>query len=216
MELDNFAFGDYKLNGRVVQDVRGPITPDLHSIRLEFTNLEITEPHATTVVNGVVEDVQVNDVTGNRRTITGNFLERNVRTGEEIWAENLVRHSERTFYYAFDHSFSGRMYHSVYGYVDVSSDLPLTFISNEASPDRGGALRVRGANGSAGMIAVNRDYAAVVLDDDGNGVDDRFYASQLGRAIAGRAAAKHSLGCSRTQAAGARSSLERPLSSMAC
>ena len=35
-------------------------------------------------------------------------------------------------------------------------------------------MRVRGANGSAGLVALNREYAAVLLDDDADGVDDRF------------------------------------------
>jgi hypothetical protein len=178
LEFDSFADSGYILDGRVVQDVRAPMTPVAHSIRMEFTDLHLTERNVTHALNGTVESVRADDATGNRRTMTVNLTQRNVLTGEEVWAQNVVASYERATLFSFNQVYSGRVHHSVHGYVDVSSDSPLSFISNERVPDRGGPLRVRGANASAGLIALNTEYAAVVLDDDGDGVDDRF--SRLG------------------------------------
>jgi hypothetical protein len=175
MEFDDYTDGAYVLDGRVVQDVRAPITPLSHSIRLELSDLRITEPHATHVLNGIVESVRLNDFSGNRLTMTANLVETIVGTGEQIWAENIVGFRERTAsHYAFDQTYSGRIYDSVHGHVDVASDAAFTFIGDEPLPDRGGPMRVHGASGSAGLFALNTEYGALVLDDDGDGDDDRF------------------------------------------
>jgi hypothetical protein len=174
LEFEDFASGDYFLDGRIVQDVRAPFTGVSHSVRLEFTDLRLKEPHADHVLNGVVEDVRASVTGGNRRTVSANLLQRNVATGEEIWAENFVAFADRIFLFAAAHTYTGRVHHSAHGYVDVSSDRPLVFLNSEPRPDRGGPLRFRGASSSAGLVALNTEYAAVVLDDDGDGVDERF------------------------------------------
>ena len=86
MEFENFAEGDYILDGRVVQDIRVPFATFSHSIRIEFTDLHLTERGATIALNGVIEDVHVNDSSGNRRTVTANLKQRSFATGDEIWA----------------------------------------------------------------------------------------------------------------------------------
>ena len=97
----NFAFGDYKLNGASCRMSAGRSRRTCTRSGSSSLTWRSRSPHATTVVNGVVEDMQVNDVTGNRRTITGNFLG-NVRTGGSLGGEPGTPLAGRTFYYAFD------------------------------------------------------------------------------------------------------------------
>ena len=173
MEFEDFVEEGLLIDGRVVQDVRTPIEPYSYSIKLTFTALTVTDQGAATILNGTVDDTLVNDVSGNRRTLAVDLLFGDAPGGAH-WAEHLVAHGERTSNFTFDFTYSGRIHHSAFGRIDVSSDAPHTVISSDAWPARGGALRVTGANASAGIVPLNEQYAALVLDETGDRIDERF------------------------------------------
>lgn len=192
-EFENYGADGWIVDGRVVQDIVGPITGVSHSIVLELTNLHLTRGGATTEYHGTVRDVLVNDLTGFRRTTSSDLRTRDLQTGKTIFADGLAAERVRTFTFHFDETYSGRIYDQVEGYVDVSSDSAQTFINDETRPDRGGALRLTGANGSAGLTPLNPEHAAVSLDEDGDGIDERFTrVSSAALTVSERAADSHS------------------------
>jgi hypothetical protein len=113
-------------------------------------------------------------------TITANLVSLNNNTGETAKTENLVFVNVyvNTFIGTpISSSVSGRVFHPVHGYVDVTTPTPFVFGTvSQAFPDSG-ELLLTGASGGAGnrtirATAVNSTLVQLQLDTNGDGTVD--------------------------------------------
>jgi hypothetical protein len=186
IELDDYGDGSVVLDGRVVQS--GEITSNglAHDVTFELTNLSVREGGVSTVMTGTIADRVEMSAKPGRTTIASMSIE--VSTGERLWLENVKAQRQRTVLFASDESYSGRLHYGGVGFVDIVSDAPYTFISNETAPDRGGALRLIGANASVGLVPLNPSHVALVIDQNKDGVDDAFARRTWPQLMTGAAA----------------------------
>jgi hypothetical protein len=106
--------------------------------------------------------------------LTENFVTLDNLTGAMTKTENLV------FANVYDSLFSptsvngtvdGRIFHSAYGYVDVTSSMPLNFSTLAQRFPDGGRIRLAGAGGrSLRVDMLSAALLTVALDVDGDGV----------------------------------------------
>ena len=66
---------------------------------------------------------------------------------------------------------SGRFYHPVYGYVDISTPTPLRFYDGDSWPSSG-SMVAAGSNSGAKLTVLSSSQYQVEVDNDGNGIYD--------------------------------------------
>ena len=134
-----------------------------------FPVLTLTTSNSTESVSGSLRD-QVNVVT-NTETLTANTVTRDDLSGDMQKVENLIIvgvYDNLLFPSSYSETITGRVFDSVYGYVDVTTVTKLVFSSiNQLFPN-GGQLRLTGAANA--RIRVSAQSAVLVkLELDLNG-----------------------------------------------
>ncbi len=115
------------------------------------------------------------DLAGNREQITMNITSLDHNTSRMSKSENLVyllQYDSISYPSSYSVTLTGRVYDSVEGYVDVTTDSPLLFSTVYALfPDGGGPLVLTGANSAKiRLTPASSAEARVELDLDGDGI----------------------------------------------
>lgn len=173
-EFNGYSDGGARLDGQALQIGTDTHNGVAHDVLFELTALQVTMNGRTFVGTGTIDDMIDISLATNGRETTSNLELRDVTGSEHWWLEAVQTRRRRTFAFSGAAEYSGRLHFGARGYVALSSDAPYDFISNEQRPDRGGALRLSGKVATAGLVAVNEDYVAVVFDADGDLVDETF------------------------------------------
>jgi uncharacterized repeat protein (TIGR01451 family) len=170
----NCLFGSDTLDGPATLRVDGFDGVFLTDTTVSYTRIAIRGPGLSIDATGSLR-TQLN-VGANMETVTENLVTLNNLNGRTTKSENLV------FTYTYDNlvapsSFtaliSGRIYHSVHGYVDVTTNAPLDFDSLSQLFPGSGQFTLIGAAGSAvRAIALSATLTRLELDLDGNTVFD--------------------------------------------
>ena len=122
--------------------------------------------------NGGTVRIQLN-VGARTETITQNMVSLNNLTGATSKSENLVfvnTYNDFFFPTSYTGSLSGRIYHGVHGYVDVSTLTPVAFATlTQAFPHSGQLLLIGNTSRSVRVTAHSSTVAVLALDLDGDG-----------------------------------------------
>src|SRR5207248_1732539 len=140
-------------------------------VTLTYMRISFSGPDINVDLSGTLR-VQVNIAT-NTETVTENFVTFDNVTKVMTKTENLVFVNVYTnilFPSSYTESISGRVFDSIHGYVDATTNAPLFFNTIDQSYPSAGQLTLRGAaNKSLRLTAVTATILTVALDLDGDG-----------------------------------------------
>jgi hypothetical protein len=147
---------------------------DISDATMSFTRLTMTGPGCDIDISGSFR-IQYDYATNFERAIA-NMVMRNNFCGRMAKAENYMLESTYNDIFAptsYDSLISGRLYDSVYGYLDISTPTALHFSDLVTDkPDAGGKMMITGAaNAHALMTMLAGDMVLLELDQD----DDTVY-----------------------------------------
>jgi uncharacterized repeat protein (TIGR01451 family) len=109
------------------------------------------------------------DLTASTITTTANLVAR-FGSGTMTKSENLT-YVDVINATGFTESVSGRVFHSVHGFVDISTTVPLAFATLTQDFPNNGMLLLTGANGTAVRVtALSPTQLNLAVDADGNGI----------------------------------------------
>jgi uncharacterized repeat protein (TIGR01451 family) len=147
----------------------------LTDFTITFTRLTVTSPGSSAAVSGSLRSHL--DIPARTETVTENMV--------ALLASGVMTKSENVVYIdvyndifsptSATESVSGRIFHSVYGWVDVSTPVPLRFSNlTQDFPDNGLLLLSTGTGGPRIQItALSTTLLNLALDLDGNGSFER-------------------------------------------
>jgi len=175
----DFTFSDYCDDGTALQgqaSFRGrvdPATEDLDYFIFSFDGLVGTIDGEDFSLKGDLT-IRRNE-TRDRTTIIMDLICEDGTTGEALWINDFtitvtegVADGQR--YEAIE--FSGRIYHSVHGYVDIRTDVAFRIENSDENP-REGVLVLTGADGATvSMTVLSNTQYQVEADTDGDGTYD--------------------------------------------
>lgn len=174
LDFTDYRHGEVTFNGRAVTTGGFATSFIPYDVTVELTNLSVQVGASAMNLTGTVHQVLVDNTAWSFHLNTTSNLVAEGAGSVKTWLQNVVVERTRPTAHAYEQTYAGRVHVDDNGYVDASTDAPHAFVSNEMFPDRGGALRLTGANTSVGLVPLTPDYVAVVLDDGGDGTDDRF------------------------------------------
>ncbi|MGH8217486.1 MAG: FG-GAP-like repeat-containing protein [Steroidobacteraceae bacterium] len=172
------TFSAYQLDGETwngqeviqVSQMGSATQPQVGTI--SFYNLQVTGQYLDTEYTGTIQR-QISGITSQTFLVTGSVLLHDLLSGAEWYAQNLSV-TRQNVTGGTTLMVQGRVAHSSYGYVDVTTSTPWAFASGVATPDHGGPLVGTGANGQTILVAsLTPDVAAVEYTSQPSGKPDR-------------------------------------------
>ena len=161
VEFDNCRLGDITFDGGF------SISGTESNATFSYDNLRITGPGLDIEFGGTAVFVS----SGNTETITMNtvFIDRvegvTFRTDDYVIV--ITENNDGTI----TETINGRVYHSDYGYVDITTTTPIFYDSEFASYPSAGQIVVEGnSNSKIRMTVLSSTQIQVELDEDGDGV----------------------------------------------
>jgi uncharacterized repeat protein (TIGR01451 family) len=165
--------GGMTLNGVATMkiDAYDPVTDRPTDFTMSFGRLAIREAGEDSVVSGSMR--QQIDLAAHTVTTTANVVVRDNLTGAMLMTEGLVlldTYGSFNLFGPFTETISGRIYHSVHGYVEITTEAALFFASDSAEFPDTGRIVLRGSGGrSVRARALSAQLARLDLDLDGDG-----------------------------------------------
>jgi hypothetical protein len=174
-----FTYADYceadtLFNGRAV--IRGRLDPDtgeLDYIDFTISGLSGTRDGEGFRLDGSVRLTALEATNSNTNTnqVRMDLLFEDLASGETLWLNGFVISVTEGEDYE-EVAFSGRIYHSVHGYVDLSTEVPFRFEEDEDTPSEGVLLLTGADNGKILMTVISESHYQVEADTDGDDLYD--------------------------------------------
>ena len=175
IEYENFREGDLLLDGIVLRNVtEGERSP--YDVDLEFTNLRVDDGVHDRILHGTYRS-STDPADPNAYEIEANLLVTEAATGATRWLNEFLISVTRPTSFAAGEVYSGRIYETHAGFVDLSSEGAHEIVSSDSYPERGGVFRVSGADASFGIVPINNLLASVLYDADADGRYETFRRS---------------------------------------
>jgi len=154
------------LNGTMTMVVSG----SGNNVAITFSGFSVVDASGTTLMDGSLAVTS----TATTQTLTMNFVSSDAK-GSQMKIENFAYNATvDAFGLTLTETYSGRIYDSSLGYVDISTQTPLVYLTaGDFYPSSGGSVVISGAGGTKVKVTpVDNVNALVEADTTGNGVFD--------------------------------------------
>jgi len=158
--FNNYCEDDITMSGSMLMDMSLNSSQSDYIIKMTFTNLKVNMDSESITMSGTMSSEGILS-----SSLVMNMIMLDNKTNEQVKYENFI-----VTLGANDVEYSGRIYHSVYGYVDVTTLLPMTFDSSGYMSS--GSIEFAGSNSSTTLSAATNGGYLLETDIDGDGSVD--------------------------------------------
>jgi len=158
--FSNYCVDNVTLSGSMnMQMILNSSTSEI-TVNMSFDNLTVVDGADSFTMSGTMVSQGLL-----ASSMTLNMIMLDNKNNEQVKLENFIVSTGSSAV-----EFSGRMYHSVHGYVDVTTPTPMSFDSSGYMTS--GSLKFSGASSSAILSATTEGGYQLEIDENGDGVID--------------------------------------------